>query len=112
LRRAREGADSDAPLRVVMEPTGLSWLAPSIYLIQRGVTMYLANTQQTADLRKFYRKHAKSDRISARVLVRLPWVNGEALYPLCLASADHLSGQRWCKQQEELQDLGHLSRGQ
>lgn len=105
LRRARAGGDDDMPIRVVMEPTSLSWLAPSSYLIQRGIVVYLVNTQQAADLRKFYSKHAKSDRISARVLVRLPWVNGEALHPLQLAPADYLNGQRWCKQQEELMNL-------
>lgn len=96
LRRAREGADENEPLRVVMEPTGLAWLPLASYFIQRDVTVYLVNTQQVADLRKFYSKHAKSDRISAEVLVRLPWVNPEALHPLCLARADYLSGQRWC----------------
>lgn len=105
LRRAREGVAADAPVRVVMEPTGLAWVALSCYYIQRGVTIHLVNTQQVADLRKFYSKHAKSDRISARVLVRLPWVNPEALHPLHLPSADYLSGQRWCKQQEELSQL-------
>lgn len=65
------------------------------------------------DARTGYSKHARSDRISARVLVRLPlhyvqgklWVNPEALHPLHLPSAEYLSGQRWCKQQEELSQL-------
>jgi len=105
LRRAREGAAEDEPVRAVMEPTGLAWLSVASYLIQRGVTVYLVNTQQVSDLRKFYKKHAKSDRIDARVLARLPWVNPEALHPLQLSPADYLSGQRWCKQQEELADL-------
>lgn len=102
MRQARDGADDGEPLRAVMEPTGLSWLPVASYLIQREVTVYLANTQQVSDLRKFYSKHAKSDRISARVLARLPWVNPEALHPLHLHPAPYLSGQRWCKQQEEL----------
>jgi transposase len=105
LGRARKGSTADAPVRAVMEPTSLAWLAPSCYLIQRGVIVHLVNTQLVADLRKFYSKHAGSDRISAKVLVRLPWVNPEALHPLHLPSADHLSGQRWCKQQEELSQL-------
>jgi len=105
LRCAREGADEDEPLRAVLEPTGLAWLPVASYLIQRGVTVYLVNTQQVADLRKFYNKHAKSDRIDARVLAHLPWVNSDALHPLQLSPADYLSGQRWCKQQEELDEL-------
>jgi transposase len=105
LRYARAGADEDAPVRVVMEPTGLSWLPVVCYFIQRGVTVYLVNTQRVADLRKYYSKHAKSDRISARVLARLPWADPDALYPLHLADADHLSGQRWCKQLDNLTEL-------
>ncbi len=105
LRYARAKADELTPLRVVMEPTGLSWLPVACYLVQRGVTVYLVNTQRVSDLRKYYRKHAKSDRISARVLARLPWTDPDALYPLHLASADHLSGQRWCKQLDHLTDL-------
>ncbi len=102
LHRARERADENEALRVVMEPTGLSWVPLASYFIQRGVKVYLVNTQQVSDLRKFYSKHAKSDRISAKVLVRLPWVNPEALHPLRMTPADYLSGQRWCKQQDEL----------
>lgn len=105
LRRARQGVDESAPLRVVLEPTGLAWVPLASYFVQRGVTVYLVNTQQVSDLRKFYRKHAGSDRISAEVLARLPWVNPESLHPLRLASAEQLSGQRWCKQQEELAEL-------
>jgi transposase len=105
LHRGRAGTKEDEPLRVVMEPTGLSWLPVASHLIQRGATVYLVNTQRVADLRKYYSKHAKSDRISARVLTRLPWVDPEALHPLHLASADYLSGQRWCKQQDELAEL-------
>ena len=105
LDRARTGADENELLRVVMEPTGLSWLPVASYFVQRRVTVYLVNTQQVADLRKFYSKHAKSDRISARVLARLPWVNPESLHPLRLTGADCLSGQRWCRQQEELTQL-------
>ena len=102
LRRAREKTGEMEALQAVMEPTSLSWVPLASYFIQRGVTVYLVNTQQVSDLRKFYSKHAKSDRISAKVLVRLPWVNPGALHPLRMTPADYLSGQRWCKQQDDL----------
>jgi transposase len=102
LDRAREGSEESEPLRVVMEPTGLSWLPVASYCVQRGVTVYLVNTQLVSALRKLYSKHAKSDRISALILARLPWINPDALQPLELASRSSLSGQRWCKQREEL----------
>ena len=105
LRQARKGVGEDEALRTVMEPTGLAWLPVASYFIQRGVIVYLVNGQQVNALRKFYKKYANSDRIAARVLARLPWVNPEALHPLQLSPADYLSGQRWCKQQEELAEL-------
>ena len=105
LRCARAGASDSESLRLVMEPTVSMWLPIASYCRQRGVTVYLVNTQQVSDLRKFYSKHAKSDRISAEVLARLPWVNPDALHPLHLVSADYLSGQRWCKQQDQLSEL-------
>lgn len=105
MERAREGKADNETLRVVMEPTGLAWLPFASYFIQRGVTVHLVSTQKSADLRKFYSKHAKSDRISARVLVRFPWVLPQDLQSLDLADANYSDGQRWCKQREDLADL-------
>jgi len=102
LRRARRGAATDTPLRVVLEATGLAWFPVASFFIQRGVTVYRVNPQQPADLRRFYSKHAKSDRIDCRVLARLPFVNPDKLYPLHLPDAAHLAGQRWCRQREAL----------
>ena len=51
-----------------------------------------------ADLRRYYKRHAKSDRIDARVLARLPLINPEKLHHLLLADAKTLACQRSCKQ--------------
>jgi hypothetical protein len=51
-----------------------------------------------ADLRRYYKRHAKSDRIDARVLARLPLINPEKLHHLLLADAQALACQRSCKQ--------------
>jgi len=104
VQQAREGAEPSESLRVVIEPTGSMWRPVASYFIQRGVTVHLVKTQQVAALREYYSKHSKSDRISAEVLVRLPWVDPDSLCPLHLIDADLLTGQRWCKQQKELAD--------
>jgi transposase len=98
LTRAREGAPPDAPVAVVMEPTGLAWLPVAVYLMRHQVTVYLVNSQQVADLRRYYHKHAKSDRIDARVLAKLPLVSPEKLHALVLPPAALLKCQRACKQ--------------
>ncbi len=99
--RAREG-DPDGELVAIMEPTGMAWLPIAVYLVRRGVTVYLVNSQQVADLRRYYKRHAKSDRIDARVLTRLLVVNPEHLHQLTLASALTLACQRGCKQLDRL----------
>jgi len=99
LDRARDGATTDA-LQAVMEPTGMAWFPLAVYFVHHGLTTYLVSSQQVADLRRYYKRHAKSDRIDARVLARLPLVNPDKLYPLRLPSALALACQRGCKQLE------------
>ena len=102
LARAREGAP-DSPLQIVMEPTGMAWFPLAAYLArQEQVTVYLVNSQQVADLRRFYKRHAKSDRVDARVLAKLAVVNPEKLHPLRLPLAGALACQRGCKQVDRL----------
>lgn len=101
LVQARTG-DPGCEVQAVMEPTGMAWFPVAVYLLRHGVRVYLVNGQQVHDLRCFYKRHAKSDRIDARVLAKLPAVNGEQLHWLTLASAPALACQRACKQRDRL----------
>ena len=105
FEHAREGAPAEEPLIVVMEPTGMAWFPIAVFCQRQGVKVYLVNSQQVADLRRFYRKHAKSDRIDARVLARLPIVNPEKLHALQLIGARHMACQRGCKELDRLTNL-------
>lgn len=96
--------DPDCELWVVMEPTGMAWFPIAAYFArQSGIRLFLVNAQQVADLRRFYKRHAKSDRIDARLLARLPLINGEQLHELVLPSAVALACQRSCKQLDRLE---------
>jgi transposase len=101
LTRARNGKQETA-LRVVMEPTGMAWFPIAVYLVRHDVAVYLVNSQEVADLRRYYKRYAKSDRIDARVLARLPLVNPEKLHRLHLPTAKALACQRSCKQLDRL----------
>jgi hypothetical protein len=101
LELAKEG-HGDQGLQAVMEPTGMAWFPLAVFLLRQGVTVYLVNSQQVADLRRYYKKHAKSDRIDARVLSKLPLVSEECLHQLDLAGATALACQRGCKQLDRL----------
>lgn len=105
LQRLLEMAQENNPdqqVQAVMEPTGMAWFPVAVFLIRHGVTVYLVNSQQVADLRKYFKKHAKSDRIDARVLAKLPFVDEEKLHRLELSAAETLACQRGCKQLERL----------
>jgi hypothetical protein len=74
----------------------------AVFLIRQGVGVYLVNSQQVADLRKYYKKHSKSDRVDARVLAKLPIVDAEKLHRLQLSKPEALGCQRGCKQLDRL----------
>ncbi len=97
LAQAREGTP-DPAVQAVMEPTGMAWFPLAVYLVRQAIPVYLVNSQEVADLRRYYKRHAKSDRIDARVLSNLPRVNPDKLHPLCLPGARALACQRGCKQ--------------
>jgi transposase len=101
LARARDGASS-TEVQIVMEPTGMAWFPIAVYYARQAVPVYLVNSQEVADLRRYYQRHAKSDRIDARVLARLPLVNPDKLHRLVLPSATALACQRACKQLDHL----------
>jgi transposase len=61
-----------AEIQVTMEPTGMAWYPVAVYLMRCGATVYLVNTRQVADLRRYFKRHSKSDRIDARVLAAVP----------------------------------------
>ena len=98
VSRAREGVPPDYPLQAVMEPTGMAWFPVAVVLSQLGVSLYLVNGQRVHDLRRFYKRHSSSDRISARVLAKITLVDAESLYPLEIPSATRLACQRGCKE--------------
>jgi len=101
LERSRQ--DASAPdVRVVMEPTGMVWFPIAAYLHDHQITVYLIKGQEVADLRRYYSRHAKSDRIDVRVLARLPGVNPDGVHPLSLPSADRLACQRACREVDRL----------
>jgi transposase len=103
VQRAREGADPDLPLQAVMEPTGMAWFPVAVALQRLGVALYLVNGQRVYDLRRFYKRHSSSDRLSAQVLAKMPLVDQESLHPLEIPSASRLACQRGCKELDRLQ---------
>ena len=81
------GATTDTRLEIVIEPTGPAWLPIAVFFSARGHTVYRVSSAKAADLRRFLRRHAKSNGIDADTLARLPLVDPAGLRPLQLPDA-------------------------
>lgn len=85
---ALAGAPEGTRLEVVLEPTGAAWFPVARFLSARGHAVYRVSSAKAADLRKFYRRHTKSNGIDAETLARLPLAGPDGLIELELAAGD------------------------
>ena len=80
LTRLWESVPPGASVMVVMEPTRNAWVPLAAWFRRRGATVIMVPPEQSADLREYYSKHAKSDRLDSRMLARLPLLHPEGLH--------------------------------
>jgi len=73
---------ADAEVMVVIEPTRNAWVPLAAWLRAKGASVVLVPPEQSADLRDYYNKHTKTDRLDSRVLARLPMLHPEGLRPI------------------------------
>jgi len=66
-------------LQLVMEPTRNAWVPLAAWFRARGVTVILVPPEQSADLRRYYQKHTKNDRLDSVLLARLPLLHPDGL---------------------------------
>lgn len=67
---------------VVMEPTGLSWVPPSVYLAEQGVCVYRADTRKAHGFRKVLSRDVKSDQADAEALAQMLVIAPAQVRPL------------------------------
>ena len=85
---ALDGAPVGTRLAVVFEPTGPAWLPIAVFFARRGHDVYRVSSAKASDLRRFLRRHAKSNGIDAETLARMPLADPAGLRKLELPSAD------------------------
>jgi transposase len=81
LERLWQSIPEQVSLTVVMEPTRNAWVLLAAWFRRRGATVIMVPPEQSADLRDYYSKHAKSDHIDSRMLARLPLLHPDGLRP-------------------------------
>jgi transposase len=72
LEALRAKVPAGARLQVVMEPTRNAWVPLATWFRSRGATVILVPPEQSADLRRYYQKHTKNDRLDSVLLARHP----------------------------------------
>ena len=65
---------------VVMEPTRNAWVPLAAWFRRHGAEVVLVPPERSADLRRYYAKHTKSDRLDSQLLARLPMLHPDGLY--------------------------------
>jgi hypothetical protein len=86
LRQAAlAGAETATVVEVVVEPTGPAWLPVAVFFAATGDVVYRVSSQKAADLRRYFRRHHKTNRIDATTLARIAILEGGALRPVELA---------------------------
>lgn len=64
---------------VVMEPTRNAWVPLAAWFKGHGAKVVMVPPEQSADLRDYYNKHSKTDRLDSRMLARLALLHPEGL---------------------------------
>jgi hypothetical protein len=52
------------------------------HFMAAGARVVLVPPERSADLRRYYSKHTKNDRLDSHVLARLPLLHPEGLHPI------------------------------
>jgi transposase len=99
---ALAGAEDETVVEVVIEPTGPAWLPVAVYFGAAGDRVYRVSSQRASDLRRYFRRHHKTNRIDATTLARMVIVEGDALRPVELARGDAAALDREVRVTERL----------
>ena len=81
LKQLWDLVPAGAAVTVVMEPTRNAWVPLAAWFRRHGATVVMVPPEQSADLRDYFSKHVKTDRLDSRMLARLPLLHPDGLRP-------------------------------
>lgn len=98
-----ERIPAGAQVTVVLEPTRNAWVPLVSWLRAKGAVIVLVPPEQSADLRRYYDKHTKNDRLDSVILSRLPLLHPDGLI-LCEDSGPAAPLKRAVRRRSQLLD--------
>lgn len=79
LERLWAKIPAGARVVAVMEPTRNAWVPLAAWLQAQGVEVSVVPPEQSSDLRDYFNKHTKTDRLDSKMLARMPMLHPEGL---------------------------------
>lgn len=98
--QAKTYARPQDKIRIVIEATGMVWFVIALYGKLHGYEVVRVKAHKVKDLRKFYSRHRKSDRIDTQTLTMMPIVDRDNLEEVYLAPAQKQALTRRTRQRE------------
>lgn len=99
---ALENVDEGTKLRFICEPTSMSWFPLAVYAKRNGHEIMRVKAQKSHDLRKYYSRHTKSDKLDAKALAMMPIVDRESIEEVYLPDKITNALDRRCRQREKI----------
>ena len=103
--QAKQYAGAEGKVRFVIEATGMSWFVVAVYGKTHDCEVVRVKAHKVKDLRKFYSRHRKDDKLDAKTLAMMPLVDPDGIHEVYLAPALNFALTRRTRQREHLVDL-------
>ena len=94
--------NEEVKLRFICEPTSMSWFPLAVYAKRNGHEMMRVKAQKSHDLRKYYSRHSKSDKLDAKALAIIPIVDRESIEDVYLPDKVTNALDRRCRQRGKI----------
>lgn len=104
MKQALKRTSNEVSLDLTMEPTNSAWFGVTVYLrrVYPKVKIHRIKSEKVQYLRKFYRRHTKTDSIDAKTLAKMPIVDSDSLQEVYIRPKKILALHTRCKQRTRL----------
>jgi len=101
-QQALSGTNQGTKLRFICEPTEMSWFPFAIYAKTNNHDIVRVKSHKGHDLRKYFSRHKKNDKLDASVLAVMPMIDEKATEQIYLSDAKTFSLERRNRQKEKI----------
>lgn len=101
-QKALKDAIQGTKLRFICEPTEMSWFPVAIYTKTNNHEIVRVKSHKSHDLRKYFARHKKNDKLDAQVLAVMPMIDEKAVEEIYLPNAKTFALERRNRQKDKI----------